>query len=161
MNPLNQYSFIVIAGLVLLGLGGAFWFTGFTRRKALALALVTAAFIAVWSGLRTGASAYQQPAQAQIVIREAQRPVLVEFYSDYCAGCLAAKPTLDSLEAELANELTVIRLDVASPAGEDLRGTLKLYATPTFILFDAQGNEIWRRVGTLDPGEVREAVGKS
>jgi thioredoxin 1 len=161
MNPLNQYSFILIAGLALLAVGGFFWFTGFTRRKSLALAALAVAFIAVWSGLRTGASAFQDAAQAEVVIREARMPVLVEFYSDYCAGCLAARPTLDALEVDLKDELKIIRLDVASPSGQALGAELRLYATPTFIFFDAEGRELWRRIGTLDPAEVRAAVGKS
>lgn len=161
MNPLNQYSFILIAGLALLAVGGFFWFMGFTRRKSLALAVLAVAFIAVWSGLRTGASAFQDAAQAEVVIREARMPVLVEFYSDYCAGCLAAKPTLDALEVDLKDELKIIRMDVASPSGQALGAELRLYATPTFIFFDAEGKELWRRIGTLDPAEVRAAVGKS
>jgi thioredoxin 1 len=161
MNPLNQYSFILIAGLALLAVGGFFWFTGFTGRKSLALAALAVAFIAVWSGLRTGASAFQDAAQAEVVIREARMPVLVEFYSDYCAGCLAARPTLDALEVDLKDELKIIRLDVASPSGQALGAELRLYATPTFIFFDAEGRELWRRIGTLDPAEVRAAVGKS
>jgi thioredoxin 1 len=161
MNPLNQYSFILIAGLALLAVGGFFWFTGLTRRKSLALAALAVAFIAVWSGLRTGASAFQDAAQAEVVIREARMPVLVEFYSDYCAGCLAARPTLDALEVDLKDELKIIRLDVASPSGQALGAELRLYATPTFIFFDAEGRELWRRIGTLDPAEVRAAVGKS
>ena len=158
MNPLNQYSFIIIAGLALLAVGGYFWFTGFTRRKAAALAALVAAFGAVWIGLRTGASAYQDSTQARVVIREAEVPVLVEFYSDYCAGCLAAKPTLDALETELRGELKVIRMDVASPAGQSLGDELRIHVTPTFILFDPQGNELWRRIGTLDPAEVYAAI---
>lgn len=161
MNPLNQYSFIIIAGLVLLGLGGIFWVTGFTRRKAVMLVALALGFVVAWAGLRTGAGAYQEPTQAEVILREAQLPVLVEFYSDFCATCLATRPTLDALEDELKDELKVVRLDVASLAGQTVRVELHVYATPTFILFDAQGNELWRRSGALDPSEVYAALGKS
>jgi thioredoxin-related protein len=30
--------------------------------------------------------------------------------------------------------------------------------TPTFIFFDAQGNEVWRMVGQFDPQKVRDAL---
>lgn len=161
MNPLNQFSYVIIAALALLVLAAGFWWTGFTRRKWLALGAAAAACLVLWAGLRTGASAWQDPRQAETAIRESELPVLIEFYSDYCAGCLAAKPTLDSLEEELKGELTIIRLDVASVAGRELGRELNLLITPTFILFDAQGNELWRMLGGLDASAVREALGKS
>jgi hypothetical protein len=30
--------------------------------------------------------------------------------------------------------------------------------TPTFVFFDAGGEELWRTVGTLDPGVVRQLL---
>jgi thioredoxin-related protein len=30
--------------------------------------------------------------------------------------------------------------------------------TPTFIYFDADGNEIWRMVGEFDPQRVRDSL---
>ena len=30
--------------------------------------------------------------------------------------------------------------------------------TPTFIFFDAQGNEVWRMIGNFDPQKVRDSV---
>lgn len=30
--------------------------------------------------------------------------------------------------------------------------------TPTFIFFDAQGNEVWRQVGEFDPQLVRNSL---
>lgn len=161
LNPLNQFSFLILAGLGLGGLLAVFYFTGFTRRKGLALGAAALALVVVWLSLRTGASPVQDAAQAELVIRSPRQPVLVEFYSDYCAGCLAAKPILDALERELKDELTVVRLDVASAAGRQLGGELDLRATPTFILFDRYGREIWRTVGELDAAEVRAALDKT
>jgi thiol-disulfide isomerase/thioredoxin len=144
-----------------MGLAALFILSGFNRRKAVTLVVVAAAFGIAWLGLRTGASPFQDAAQAELVIRDARRPVLVEFYSDYCLGCLAAKATLDTLERELEDDLEVIRLDVASVAGRDLGVRLGLRVTPTFILFDAQGRELWRMIGSLDAGAVRNALGKT
>ncbi len=30
--------------------------------------------------------------------------------------------------------------------------------TPTFIFFDAQGNEVWRAIGNFDPQKVRDSI---
>lgn len=161
LNPFNQYSFLLIAagGLVLLAAGLAL--TGLTRRKAGAWLVAAAALAVAWLGLRTGPSEFQAADQAELVIRAAERPVLVEFYSDYCAACLAAKPTLDALERDLKDHLQVIRLDVASAAGRELGEQLDLRVTPTFILFDTAGREIWRSLGSLDGPAVQAALDQS
>jgi hypothetical protein len=33
--------------------------------------------------------------------------------------------------------------------------------TPTFILFDIQGHEVWRSLGSLDASAVLSALGKT
>ncbi len=159
VNPFNQYSFVIIAGFGLLTLAVVFAVTGFNRRKAAALAAAAAAGLVAWAGLRTGAGSAPEAVQAALVVRAADRPVLVEFYSDYCVACLAAKPTLDALERELRSDLRIIRLDVASAEGRALGEQLELRVTPTFILFDADGLEIWRGLGSLDGGAIRAALG--
>jgi thiol-disulfide isomerase/thioredoxin len=161
LNPFNQFSFVLIAGAALLMLAAFIVVSGLNRRKAVAWLVAAAAFGAAWLSLRTGSSDFQEAAQAELVIRTADRPVLVEFYSDYCAGCLAARPTLDTLERELKDDLQVIRLDVASSAGRELGGQLGLRVTPTFILFDIQGHEVWRSLGSLDASAVLSALGKT
>ncbi len=30
--------------------------------------------------------------------------------------------------------------------------------TPTFIFFDAQGNELWRTIGEFDPQKIRDSL---
>ena len=161
LNPLNQYSFLFLAGAILLGLALLFAWGGLNRRKVAAWLVVGAALGVAWLGLRTGPGEYEQPEQAELVIRAAQRPVLVELYSDYCVACLAARPTLDTLERDLKDDLKIIRLNVASAAGRQLGNQIGLRVTPTFVLFDASGQEVWRSLGSLDDSQVRSALGKS
>jgi thiol:disulfide interchange protein len=158
MSFLNIYSFIIIA-IAVIGLFILFFaWTGWNKRKVLALIALAAAFGLTWWGLRTGAGTTRDPGAAQLVIRQTETPVLIEFYSDFCVGCLAARITVDQLERDLKGQLTVVRLDVASGAGVSLSRQLKATGTPTFILFDAQGQEIWRTVGALNADEVRAAL---
>ncbi len=70
---------------------------------------------------------------------------------------MAAKPIVDGLEAEFAGQLNVLRVDVQSAAGKELAWQFGAL-TPTFILFDAQGEELWRMVGSLDAEAVRDSL---
>jgi thioredoxin-related protein len=56
--------------------------------------------------------------------------------------------------------LKVVRLDVNSEAGRELGARWRAGFTPTFILFDGAGREIWRGLGALDPDTVRAALAK-
>jgi thioredoxin-related protein len=67
---------------------------------------------------------------------------------------------VDGLEHDMQGELKVVRLDVNSEAGRELGARWRAGFTPTFILFDGAGREIWRGLGALDPATVRAALAK-
>jgi thioredoxin-related protein len=65
---------------------------------------------------------------------------------------------VDELELELANKVLFIRLNIQESVGRELAPVYGFEFTPTFILFDDQGNELWRSVGNLDPQKVRDSI---
>jgi hypothetical protein len=73
-------------------------------------------------------------------------------------GCVLAEPIVNGLETELDGKLAVIKVDIYSQAGDTLSGEYGAIGTPTFILFDAEGEELWRQVGTIDAERVRTSV---
>ena len=71
---------------------------------------------------------------------------------------MAAKPIVDGIENQHADDLVVIRVNVQE---NDMQPLMKTYAfqyTPTFILFDPAGDEIARTVGTIDPKAIEKAL---
>ena len=68
------------------------------------------------------------------------------------------KPIVDGLEQELEGQLVFIRLNIQETVGRELAPVYGFQATPTFIFFDAQGNELWRQVGDLDVERVRQSI---
>lgn len=65
---------------------------------------------------------------------------------------------MDRLERELEGRADVVRLNVHDPVGQAFTRPLSFRFTPTFILFDGDGNEVWRAVGALDRDVVLERV---
>lgn len=65
---------------------------------------------------------------------------------------------MNRLEAELSEDMLFLRVDIQSPEGKDLSEIYASRTTPTFILFDPQGEEIWRSIGLLDPEQVRTSI---
>jgi thioredoxin-related protein len=69
---------------------------------------------------------------------------------------MTVRPVVDAVEREFGERLEVIRLNVQDPAGRELAQAYGFEFTPTFILFDSAGGEIWRSVYLLDPGRIRD-----
>ena len=62
---------------------------------------------------------------------------------------------MNGLKAEFPDQLRVVNVDVQSSLGRELAGEYGKF-TPTFVIFDGNGEELWRRIGTLDANEVRQ-----
>lgn len=59
------------------------------------------------------------------------------------------------------DEGQLVTLDVLDPQIRDFADQVGFEVTPTFILFDGQGNEVRRWVGRVpDAGELDPAAGK-
>lgn len=71
---------------------------------------------------------------------------------------MALKPVVDGLEKELGDQFFIIRLNIQETTGMELAPVYGFEFTPTFIFFDAQGNELWRMVGEFDPQLVRDSL---
>jgi len=68
------------------------------------------------------------------------------------------KPVVDELEGELGDRLHIIRLNIQEDVGRELAPVYDFTFTPTFIFFDADGQEIWREIGGLDVQKVHESL---
>ena len=71
---------------------------------------------------------------------------------------MAAKPIVDGIEAQNRGELSVIRLNVQSNSAQPLKDLYDFRFTPTFVLFDGDGDEVLRSVGAIDPQQVQEVL---
>lgn len=58
----------------------------------------------------------------------------------------------------MSGRLEIMRLNIQEPVGRELAPVYNFEYTPTFIFFDAQGNEQWRIVGEIDPQRVRSSI---
>ncbi|MGH8127051.1 MAG: protein-disulfide reductase DsbD [Gammaproteobacteria bacterium] len=83
---------------------------------------------------------------ALAVAAAAQRPVMVDFYADWCTSCLEMEHTTfrnQAVHAALAR-MQVLRVDVTADTPND-RALLKdfgLYGPPAYLFYDAQGKRL-------------------
>jgi thioredoxin 1 len=125
------------------------------------LNLVLVLFLAVVAGafvfLRTTATKIDDPQELSSLLRDGQ-PTVIEFYSNFCAACLVAKPIVDGLEEDLTGTAKVIRLDVLSSVGRQAAIHFGVRGTPTLIVVDNRGQVTLTQIGVVRSGPVREQV---
>ena len=63
----------------------------------------------------------------------ADKPVLVDFWAEWCPPCKAMDPILDQLSVELADKVKIVKLDVDSNPSTVVRYNVR--AMPTLIVF--------------------------
>jgi thioredoxin 2 len=89
-------------------------------------------------------------------VLEAEAPVLVDFYADWCGPCKMVAPVVDELASANVGKLLVAKVD--SDRAPDLSVQLGIRGIPTLILFQG-GAELERVVG-FDARGIREMVKK-
>lgn len=75
---------------------------------------------------------------------DADVPVLVDFWAEWCAPCRAVAPILEEIARENESRLRVVKLNVDE--NPDVAQRLSIMSIPTLILF-AKGEEKARVVG--------------
>ena len=74
------------------------------------------------------------------------KPVLVDFWAEWCGPCRMIAPSLKQISTEMADSLVVGKLDI--DANNESAMKYNVMSIPTLILFKG-GKEVERLVGAL------------
>ncbi len=81
------------------------------------------------------------------------KPVLVDFWAEWCAPCKAIGPSLEEISDELGEQVTITKLNIDDHP--DTPGKYGVRGIPTMILFK-NGIETARKVGGDRKAELKE-----
>jgi thioredoxin 1 len=90
-------------------------------------------------------------------IIQSDKPVLVDFFAEWCGPCKMMTPILKDVKKEVGDAVTIIKVDVdkSSQAANEYQ----VQGVPTLILFK-NGKPLWRQSGVVPKAGLLAVIKK-
>ena len=86
-----------------------------------------------------------------------ERPVLIDFYADWCGPCKAFSPVLDKFKQEVGDGVRVVKINIDK--NQSLARQLGVQSIPTVMRYQ-RGAQKWRVTGAPSLSVMRQEVAK-
>ncbi|OED37655.1 thioredoxin [PVC group bacterium (ex Bugula neritina AB1)] len=91
-------------------------------------------------------------------VLDTDKPVVVDFYAEWCGPCKMVGPVIETLSEEYGEEVKFAKLDIDQ--GQSLAAQYGVASVPTLILFKG-GEKVDQLVGAHPKGRIKDFVDKS
>jgi len=82
---------------------------------------------------------------------QSEKPVLVDFYADWCGPCKAMEPVVKEVAKTVQDKGRIVKVNIDKQM--QLAQTYNVSAVPTFMVFK-KGQMLWRHSGMIDKNSM-------
>lgn len=84
-----------------------------------------------------------------------EKPVLVDFYADWCGPCKMMNPILKDLKKKMGDAINIIKVDTEKNADAAIKYNVR--GVPTLILFK-DGQILWQQSGVVQANQLQQII---
>lgn len=89
-------------------------------------------------------------------VLQAEQPVLVDFYADWCGPCKMMAPVVEKIAEEIGDKAKICKLNVDD--AQSIAAQYGVMSIPTFIVFK-QGEPVNKTVGVQSEDVLKNMLG--
>ena len=91
-------------------------------------------------------------ASFQADVLNSDKPVLVDFWADWCGPCKMIAPALEEISDELAGQVTIAKMDIME--NPDVSGQIGVQSIPLMVLFK-NGQPVAKKLGAAPKSQLK------
>ena len=91
-------------------------------------------------------------ASFQADVLNSDKPVLVDFWADWCGPCKMIAPALEEISDELAGQVTIAKMDIME--NPDVPGQIGVQSIPLMVLF-MNGQPVAQKLGAAPKSQLK------
>lgn len=85
-------------------------------------------------------------------VLQSDKPVLVDFWADWCGPCKMIGPALEEISDELADKVTIAKMDIME--NPQIPGQIGVQSIPLMVLFK-DGKPVARKLGAAPKSQLK------
>ncbi|RPF72557.1 thioredoxin [Aurantiacibacter spongiae] len=89
----------------------------------------------------------------QADVLDADKPVLVDFWADWCGPCKMIAPALEELSDEMSDQVTIAKMDIME--NPDVPGKMGVQSIPFLVLFK-NGEPVAQQMGAAPKNALKD-----